>query len=328
MNIRSLVVFLSVVVSCSAACQAAAQDSTPFPNRSVRIIHIAPGGAGLDIITRAIAQELSAFWKQPVLVEPRPGANGILAVEACVKAPSDGSTLCMVSRSQVSLLPHIQAKLPYNTEKDLAPIGRLFDSVSALFAGSQLPFSSVSGLVEYSRAKTGQLNFGTPSDASLSLLLFEALRKTHEIEMTPVPYKGVIPMVQALVTGEIQLTHIGVSATVGPLRAGKVKALAQSGDKRSNLLPDVPTFKQAGLGDLDDSWWFGIFGPRDLETAIRDKIFADVSRIFGDPAFVTQRLESNGWIPALLSPKEFASFISSDRTAVANLVRTYGFQSK
>lgn len=328
---RSIRVSLTMLVgglACLVIASAIAQEGAGFPGKTVRLLHAAPAGSGVDIFARALAQELMPMWKQTVIVEARPGANGLISSDACAKGHADGHTLCIRSRSEVSLLPHVQPKLPFDTERDFVLIARLFDSVSALFANAQVPIASVRELVEHASKRGGTLNFATPSETSISHILMEALRKSHGIEMTSVPYKGVVPMVQAVVSGETQLTYIGLAPTLGSYRAGKVKALAQNGEKRSTLLPDVPTFKEAGLGDVDGGWWFGLFAPKGLADDAVRRVHADLVKLYVNPAFVQQRLESQGWIPALLGPREFAEFVSRDRATMREQLRRFDMLPK
>lgn len=306
--------------ACVTAFPAAAQS---WPSKPIRLLTPYPGGSGTDIFLRALAQEFTNAWGQSVLVENRPGASTLIAADTCAKAASDGTTLCMLDRA-LSALPYLHRKLPYDPDQAFTPIMLMANVFTALAVSRSVPANSFAELIQYAKANPGKLNYSSPGEGTTSHLLMEWMKRKHGVDIVHVPFKSPPEIVQTLMAGEIQVTNFGLINLLGPIRSGKVRALAVSGNARSPLLPDVPTLKEAGLGELDDRVWFGLFGPVGLPDRIVDKASREVARIFAQPDFRKTRLIDQGWEPIGMEAEAFARFMKADRAVVGEMVRISG----
>ncbi|MBI2959214.1 MAG: tripartite tricarboxylate transporter substrate binding protein [Betaproteobacteria bacterium] len=313
-----------VMIALTAIGPAAAQV---FPSKPLRLIIPHPPGSGLDAATRALAQEMTKDWGQPVVVENRPGASGIIGVEACAKAPADGHVFCVVDRGQMSFVPNFYKKIPFDPAKDFEPIGNMFNLLSVFVLHPSVQAKSVAELMGLARAKPGSLNFGSVGDGTPPHLIIEWIKKNQKLDMVHVPYKGAAPMVQSLIAGEIQFGYISAGTVIGPIRAGRLKAIAVSGEKRSPVFPGLPTLSEtAGLAGVDDRIWFGLLAPAGTPRPAVAAIYGELVRIVSNDAFREQRLVSQGWQPALMPPAEFGRFLSADREVAGEIVKALGIK--
>ena len=309
-----------------ALCACSFALAQPYPAKPVRITTYATPGGGYDRLLRVIADELSRSWGQTVLVDNRPGAGGIIQAEACAKSPPDGYTICQFDRGQVTMLPHLYRKLPFDPAKDFEPVTNVAYLASVLAVSAAVPAESVKELVALSRAKPGALNFGSIGIGTPPQMVVEWINKQNGMGLVHVPYKSAPTLVQALTANEIQVAYFGLINLVGLIRAGKVKALAVSSQSRNPLVPDVPTFAEAGLEGLDGKNWVGLFVPAGTPKEVINRIHADVVRVFASPEFRERMLLSQGWEPILDTPEAFAQAIRADRDVAGALVRISGAQ--
>jgi tripartite-type tricarboxylate transporter receptor subunit TctC len=307
----------AVLLALSASCVSAQQD---YPNKPIRIIVPLAAGSITDVVMRAAAQEISPRLGQPIVIDNRPGASAVVGTEACAKAPADGYTFCNVYLGSMSLNPHTFAKLPYDPDKDFAPVGKLFQVTEGLFVPASLPVSNVSELRAYAARNPNGVNFGTLGEGSLQELLIAWMNHEWKTSIAGIPYKGGGPISTALSAGEIQLAQMGIGNFTGVMQAGKVKPLAVSAEKRSPLLPQVPTLKEAGLGGFSARVWWGLAAPAGTPVVAVNRINAEFVRVLRDPKFI-EFLEAR-YIEALPgTPQEFAAFMKTDREQAAGLVK-------
>ncbi len=310
-------VFIGLFVVAGAHAQ-------QYPSKPVRLTTYASPGGGYDRLLRVIADDLGRAWGQPVIVENRPGAGGIIQAEACAKAAPDGYTICQFDRGQVSMLPHLYKKLPFDTAKDFAPVTNVAYLASVLAVGPGVAVDSMGQLVALAKAKPGALNYGSIGIGSPPQMVVEWINQHHRMGLVHVPYKSAPALVQALVADEIQVAYFGLINLLGLIRDGKVKALAVSSQQRNPLVPNVPTFAEAGLAGLDGKNWVGLFVPAGTPKEIVSKIHLDVVRVFAVPEFRERIMLSQGWEPILDTPESFAQLIRSDRDVAGALVRISG----
>jgi tripartite-type tricarboxylate transporter receptor subunit TctC len=318
--------FLLCAAIASLATEAAFAQASAFPARPVRLILAYPAGSGVDAAIRALANEMSKALGQAVVVDNRPGASGMIGAEACAKAAPDGYSICAIDRGPLSFQPNFHKKLAYDPARDFEPIGNLFNLVQAVVVLPESPAGSIQELIALARGKPGSLNFGSVGNGSPPHLVIEAINKKYQIKMVHIPFTGPPPLIQAILAGDVQTTWLGVGSTLGLIRGKKLKALVQSGPKRSPLLPDVPTFAEAGLGDIDDRMWFGLAGPAGTPKEAVLRYYTEASRIFAIPDFREQRLVGQGWDPALMPPDEFRQFVAGDRAAAGRFIRGLGIE--
>ncbi|MBI2959213.1 MAG: tripartite tricarboxylate transporter substrate binding protein [Betaproteobacteria bacterium] len=318
---NAVCMMLAVALSGAAAAQT-------YPSKSVRLITPYPPGSAMDTVARVLAQEMSKDWGQPVLTDSRPGASSIIAADACAKSPADGYTICLVSRATLSFVPafYKSKKLPFDPAKDFEPIANLFDLVSVFTVHPSVQAGTVTDLIALARAKPGSLNFGSVGDGTPPHLVVEWIKKNRNVNMVHVPYKGAAPLAQAMMTGEIQLSYVSAGTVLGAIRAGKLKAIAVSGEKRSPLFPGVPTLGEAGLAGVDGRIWFGLVAPAGTPGAIVGAIYSGLTRLFANETFREQRIVSQGLEPALVPPAEFGRFLAADREVAAEMVKALGIR--
>lgn len=305
-----------VCAGFAAACPAANAQS--YPDKPIRVIVSIAAGSVTDVIIRAAANDLAAKLGQPLVIENRGGAAGILGAQACAQSPGDGYTLCVIYHSTMSYNPVQFDKLPYVAD-ELVPVTRLFFLTEGLFVNAELPAKTVAELKALAQAKPDSLNFATLGNASFPDLFRIWLNNQWGTRIVGVPYKGGGPAAQALAANEVQMTRFGVGNFRGPMDAGKVRALAISADTRSPLMPEVPTFREAGLDYPGQGWW-GLAAPKGTPPAVVDKVNAAFVAVFKDPKFIDY-LEKQSVVSAPTTPAEFAAFLQADRKAAEALVK-------
>src|SRR5665647_918022 len=311
--------FAHIVFGLLLACCASSAQAQSYPDRPIRLIVSIAAGSVTDVIMRKASAELQPRLGQPLIIENRGGASGIIAAQSCAQATPDGYTLCVIYHSTMSYNPLLFDKLPYQPE-DLMPVTRLFFLTEGLFVSSEVGINSVAELKAYAQAKPDGLNYATLGDGSFPDLFMRWLNNQWGTKIVGVPYKGGGPAAQALAGNQVQVTRFGVGNFMGMIDAGKVKALAVSADKRSPLLPNVPTFKEAGLGGYPGQGWWGLAAPKGTPQAIVDKINAAFVTVFKDPTF-NEFLNKQSVVAAPTTPAGFAEFLKEDRKAAEVLIK-------
>lgn len=274
------IVSLAIALLMYAAGPAFAQD---YPTRPIRIlVPYAPGGIS-DIAARIVGAKLTEAWGQQVAVENRPGGNGFIAVTDAARAAPDGYTLVMVTTGDVAVNPALFKDIPYDVERDLAPITAVSDAPMVLATNGDSPYKSVADVVAAAKARPGMLNVCTPGYGSINQLVLESIALDNGTKFVHVPYKGGAPAAQALVAGDIPL-GILASSTVAPyVPSGRVRVLAITTGQRSPLNPEWPTLAQEGAGDISASNWTALLAPKNTPQPIIDKLQAKVVEILNMP---------------------------------------------
>lgn len=304
-----------LVATCASAQQ-------PYPSRLVRIISPQATGSTIDAILRAVGTAFSERTGQPVIVENRPGANGIIALEACSRATPDGHTLCNLT-SSAYLNPFLQAKMPFDLQKDFVPVSNLIMVPEMISVPAALPVNTWNELVAYSKANPGKLNYSGYGPGSTPEMVFEWLRKNAGLNLTQVPYKNVADGMRGFFTGETQVVLIGTSFLLPQLKAGKVKSLFIYADRRHPEAPAVPTYAEAGAPDWNYRTWFGIGAPAGTPRSVVDRVASEFAAIMAVPAF-RERVQTLGFEPATSSPEEYGRLLAATLVNAAVLVKTSG----
>lgn len=303
------------------AAGSAAAFAQVYPSKPVHLIVPYPAGGVVDGLMRGIGQPVAEGLGQPVIVDNRPGANTIIALEACAKAPPDGHTLCSSSSDGMSFNPGLYAKLPYDPERDFAPITQLVWVNGVIVAGAQVPYATVAEMVGYARAHPGKVNFASFGIGSTPHFFLEWFRKQGNADIVHVPYKGSAQIIPALLSGESDATFIAMGIVLPMIASGRMKALAVTGPKRSPYLPDVSTLAEQGI-DPQLQNWFGVFAPARTGAAVVERLNAEFVRALGNPRF-REFLKAQAFDPVGNSPREFAGFLRADRAnARAVIART------
>ena len=294
-----------------------------FPTKPSRLVVPFPPGGPLDVIGRLIAQQLGERWGQNVVVENKPGAGGNIGADFVAKATPDGYTVVMGALSTQAVNPSLYSKMPYDAQKDFAPITRVAITPNVLVVNPALPVNSVKELIAYAKAHPGKLSFGSGSTGSAGHLAGELLKVDAGIDMVHVPYKGAAPAMQALLAGDTQLMFDNLANAMAQVKAGKLRALAVTTAERSKLAPELPTMAEAGVAGFDISTWFGLFAPAGTPPEIVGKWNSDVVRILDSPE-MRERLIAQGAEAAPDSPADFARFVASELTKYARIVKASG----
>lgn len=310
---KRLAAFLMAVAAGTAWAQA-----QNYPNRPVRVVVGAQTG-GPDTVARIVAAQLQQQMGQPFVVENQGGANGIVGATTVAKAPPDGYTVLVYSSGFV-INPYVHKSLPYDTEKDLAPVTNLVTNGGLLFSVTdKLPVKNLKELIEY--AKTHPLAYSTPGIGNTWHLATEVFNNMTGIKMTHIPYKGGGPATAAAAQGEVQVVFASPPPLMPHYKSGRVRPLAFTGEKRHPSFPEVPTMAEAGVPQYHhDGGWFGLFAPAGTPMDIQEKLAAEVRKAMQDPG-VQDRIAKTGSIPAAGTPAEFKKFIQSE-------LKNYGEQAK
>ncbi|HVF62790.1 MAG TPA: tripartite tricarboxylate transporter substrate binding protein [Casimicrobiaceae bacterium] len=314
---------LLAVIMFGGAAVPVALAQTPYPSKPVRIVVAYPPGGGIDVLARQLAERLSPQWNQSVVVENRPGATTNLAAELVAKSAADGHTILLTTDSTFSINPHLFAKLPFS-ERDFIPVTQLVLLQQVMLANPSLPANNLAELIALARAKPGTLNYGSYGSGSQPHLAAEMLNHKAGINLVHVPYKGLTFAIPAAIAGEVQVTFAGIASSRPPVQAGRLKALAIGGPKRSPLMPDVPTFAEQGFPEVETHAWFGLFVPAGTPRVAVERIHRDVSAILNDPDFREREIVQKGYDFVASSPEAFAAFIARDRDARGQAVKISG----
>ena len=311
---------LSVLLSLS--CFAA----WAWPTKPVRIVVAYPPAGGIDVLARQLADRLTPAWGQPVVVENKPGANTILATDAVAKA--DHHTILMTTDATFSINPHLYAKLPYDVERDFAPVTMLVLLQQLLVAHPAVPYNDLNGLIQAAKAKPGSINYASYGSGSQPHLAAEMLKNKAGIDLVHVPYKGISLAVPAVMAGEVQLTFAGIATSMPQLKAGRIKALAIGGQARSPLLPQVPTFAELGYPEVETHAWFGLFLPAGSPAEAVQRIYLDTKRIIEESDFRQKQLVEKGYEVVGSSPAEFVNYLKKDRESRGRAVKVSGAKAE
>ena len=319
---RLLTATLSAALLC-ALCVVPTR-AQQFPSRTVMIVVPYPAGGSTDVLARALAAELSKVWGQPVVVENVGGASSIIGANKVAKSAPDGHTLLLTIDPTVVSNRFLFKSLPYDPDKDLVPITLLARSGQMVLANPSFPANNLRDVVNAARASPGKIAYASFGIGTTAHLMFETIGKREAVQFLHVPYKGIMPDVIAVAGGEVQLT-LASPATAGPMvRAGKIKALAIGGQKRSSLFPDLPTVAEAGYPYVDSVIWWGIFAPGGTSGQLVDRIYHDVTDIVKRPDFVEKYLTKFGIDLVASTPAEMAATIRDDVKITDEMVKAAG----
>ncbi len=290
-----------------------------YPVKPIRIVvGFSPGGAA-DVTARLVGQKLSEEIGQPVIVENRTGASGLIANERVAGSPPDGYTLVMVS-SAAAIMPAPHSKLPYDVERDLAPVSLVVKSSHVLLVHPSVPVRTVPELIALARAQPGKLSYGTAGVGSAQHLAGELFNLMARTSIKHVAYKGGAENVLATVSGEIETTYGSLVAAVAFINAGRVRALGITGTKRSGLLPSVPTISEAGLPGYDSAAWYGMLAP----AAVPKRIITQLNTLVvkgGQSTELKEAFTRQGLDPQSHTPEQFGEFIRAEIAKNMELVR-------
>ncbi len=291
-----------------------------FPSRPVRfVVHFPPGGP-TDFVGRALGQRLSETWKQPVVIENRPGAGGVIGVEMVLRSPPDGHTLLFGTSGSLALAPAL-SKLPYDVFTDLAPVTLVVINPQILVVHPSLPVRTVSELVKLARSKPGQINYASVGPGSPNHMGMELLKSMSGIDMVHIPYKGTTPAMTDVISGQVSLLFNSMPSVLPHVRSGRLRALAVGSAKRSPAAPDVPTVAETpGLQGFQYTTWYALLAPAATPKEVVNQINAESVRALSQPDMF-ELLASQGAEPAPTTPEGLAKFMRAEFEAWRRVIK-------
>jgi tripartite-type tricarboxylate transporter receptor subunit TctC len=317
-NERSYVARL-VIVGILTAVSTLPSRAQDYPARSIRIlVPYAPGGIA-DIASRIVAGKITEAWGQQVVVENRPGGNGFIAMTDAVRSAADGYTLVMATGGDVAINPVLFKKVPYDVERDLAPITAVSDAPLVLVVNADTPYKTVADVIAAAKAKPNEINVCTPGYGSINQIVLEWMALNTGTKFVHVPYKGGAPAAQALMAGDIPVGILASSSVAPGVQAGKIRVLAVTMAKRSTLDPRWPTLQEEGIKDINASNWTALFAPKATPQPIIDKLNAEIIKILATPD-VKERFAAGGVVTIPSSPAELDARIKRELAGYRTIV--------
>jgi tripartite-type tricarboxylate transporter receptor subunit TctC len=298
-----------------------------WPSKPMRIVIAQAPGSATDVISRVVANPLSEALGQPIVIDARPGAGGVLGTEVAARSAPDGYTLFMANNSTHGSNPAVYAKLPYDAVKDFAPVSFVASVPYVLVVDPALPVKSVQEFVAYAKARPGKLNYASAGNGSTHHFCGELLKSMTGIDLQHIPYKGSGPGIAGLLGGEVSMMFSNVADIGAQIRAGKVRALAVTAQRRAATLPEVPTMAEAGLPDFIVTSWFGLLVPAGTPAPIVARLNAETVKVLGR-AEVKATLAQQGLEVASSSPEAFAAHIKSEIARFTQIARAAGIKAE
>src|SRR3954452_15354974 len=295
-----------------------------FPSRPIHVLVTIPPGGAPDIVARVVGEHISHALGQPVVVDNKPAANGNAAAQEVARAAPDGYTLLLAADSLITINPHVYSSMPIDTLKDLTPISSLVSNQFVLSINPKLPPKNFKEFIEYAKKANPPLAYASGGNGSQHQLTMEMLKERAGFDMVHVPYKGGSPATTATMAGDVAALFSGTSSAP-QIKAGRIRALAVAGAKRSPSFPDLPTIGEFYPG-FENSIWLGLFGPAGIPEATLSKLRAELKRALDSPE-VKQRMNAAGGLdPYLATPEEFAALIQRDYEKYAKVVKDIGLR--
>jgi len=318
-TIRLLAAVALALITWGAAAQG-------YPSRAVKVlVGFTPGG-GTDIAARMLAPKLSEYLGQPFVVENRPGATTTVATEMVAKAAPDGLTL-LFTTSALAINASLYKNLPYDALRDLAPVSVLCSSPNLLVAGQGVPAKDVRELLALARAKPGTLNYSSAGAGTTQHLAGELFKARTGTDIQHIPYKGTAPSLTAVISGEVQFSFANVPAILAHVKSGRLRPLAVVGPARTELMPEVPTMKEAGVEGIETPVWYALLAPAGTPREIVDALAGAVARATRDAEF-RRRLQEQGADVVGSTPEAFAKLLREDIARYAEAVRISGAKAE
>jgi len=315
---KSLVALLIVCAPALAAAQA-------YPTKTVRIIAPFAAGSTIDILGRLIAPRLFEALGQPVIVEDRPGAGGMIGLDFVAKSPPDGHTLVIGALGPLAMNPALYPKTPFDPVQDFAAVSLLATGPVVIVVHPSIPARNVKELVELAKKRPGQLNFGSPGVGSSPHLTGELFKLITKTDVVHVPYKGNAEAITDLIGGQLSMVFTGVPPVVPLAKAGKVRVLATTGKQRLANLPDVPTLREAGIEGADVLIWYGVVAPAATPKDVIARLNREIVKIMAVPD-VREKFAQQGVDPASSTPEEFAQLIRDEVARWGKVIRNAGIK--
>lgn len=307
----------------SAPLPAQAQN---YPSKPIRYVVPFPPGGTTDIISRLIAQKLTESLGQPVIVENKAGAGGVVGTDSVAKALPDGYTILMGASGPIAISPSLLKNIPYDPIKDFAPITTVAVVPTMLVVNPSVPANSVRELIALAKARPGRLSFASTGNGATPHMAGELFKLATNTDILHVPYKGSSPAVNDLIGGQTSMMFEQITAVLPHVKSGRLRALGVGGLRRSSALPDMPTISEAGVPGFDVSSFFGVLAPSGTPAAIVSKLNAEIVRILSTPE-MREKLTAQGAEPETSTPEQFAARIKAEIEKWAEVIRKSGVKA-
>ena len=309
---------------CALSLPGGSAWAQAFPNKVVRIVVPFPPGNASDVAARALSDKLSQRLGQPVIIENKAGAAGALGAEFVAKAAPDGYTLMITSLSPIVISPHINKKLPYDALKDFVPVARIGYTGMILVVPTNFPANTVPELLAYAKNNPGKLDYASVGAGTLSMLTMEVFKKSTNTDIQHVPYKGSAQAMTDLIGGTVPLMFDGMTSSYTHVKAGKLKALAISAAKRSELAPEIPTLRETGITSLLDvsvDGWTGIFAPQGTPVAVVNFLNQEINKVLEDPEFKKRANGQSLDVYTPSTPAQFTDYVKTEYNRWSDIIK-------
>jgi tripartite-type tricarboxylate transporter receptor subunit TctC len=317
-RVRNSICAMLAAIATGAAAQG-------YPSKPVTLVNAFPPGGATDIVARQLAAKLSQRFGQQIVVDNRAGAAGTIGAASVARAEADGHTLLFAVAANMAVAPAVLKTVAYDPVKSFAPVVEIARGPYVLMVNPSVPAKDLVELVAYARQNPGKLNYGSPGQGSVHHLATEMLRQATGIDLVHVPYKGGAPMYTAIMAGEVQVLLDGMPAPLAHVRAGKVRALGVTGEKRLAVLPDVKSFAEQGVQGVDAQFWWGIVVPAGTPQPIVARLNAEITQALTDPeikaTFAKQNID-----PSPGTAEAFGALIAAERVRWAQVVAKAGIK--
>jgi tripartite-type tricarboxylate transporter receptor subunit TctC len=303
----------------------AAEPASAYPSRAIRFIVPFPPGGGNDTLARMIGQQLGATLKQQILVDNRPGAGGTIGAQAAASAPADGYNIFLAGVATHGINPNLRKRLPYDALKDFSPVSLIASAPLLVVVHPSLPVRSVKDLVALAKAKPGAINYASNGAGGSSHLAVELFSMTTGARMLHVPYKGLSPALTDLLSGEVQVMFSSAVAMLPQVKAGRLRAIAMTGDKRSEAIPDIPTVAEAGVKGYATGSWYGVVAPAGTPSHAVNRLSREIVALVRAPA-IRDKLVADAVIPVGSTPAEFSAHIRAEIERWGRVIKAAGLK--
>jgi tripartite-type tricarboxylate transporter receptor subunit TctC len=315
---------LAVAVVALLACMTG-NAQAEYPARAIRVVVPYPAGGSVDVVARLLGQKFNEAWKQPVVIDNRPGAGGNIGADLVAKAAADGHTL-LLTTAGFAISPSIYRKLPFDAIKDFSALSQITNTYHILIVHPGVPANSVKELIALAKAQPGRLNYGSTGSGGSLHLAGELFKLVTGTDIVHVPYKGNAPAFSALLAGEVQIAFVPLFGILPQISAGKLRALAITHNTRSAAMPQVPTMAEAGVPKFESAGWLGMFAPDGTPHEILNTVQKQIVRVISTPEN-KQQLPIMGNEPVGSTPEQFQKKYRADIANFADLVKRAGIQA-
>jgi tripartite-type tricarboxylate transporter receptor subunit TctC len=310
----------NAAVATLAAALALGANAQPYPNKPIKIIVPYTAGGTTDMIARTLGQKMTEKWGQPVVVENKPGANGIIGIDMVAKAPADGYTLGLASPGTHAINQTLYTTLPHHPIKDFTPVSFVVRAPMVMVVNADQPIKSVKELIAAAKKDPGKLSIASGGSGSSQHLAAELFKHMAGVDMTHVPYKGGGAAYTDLLGGRVQVMIDALQQSMPHIKSGKLRPIAVASAQRLPQLPDVPTIAEAGVPGYESGAWYGLVAPANMPKAVLDQIAAEVDRILKLPD-VKERFEGPGLVTVGGKPEAFAAHINNETEKYAKVIK-------